>query len=199
VSLAPCAPRPSRRALGTPSPVPMTLATGALLARPNRAQASGPPRAQHPVPDRSWTPWLAKVAEPPSPTPPTSLQPAPAVSLPSPRLGLAVSRVAHVKSRVRSASPCSRSRRRATIARTRVLLPLEVVVFPPPPRLPSSTPPPRLPSSTPPPPCAFVSLASPSPAHRALKSSCVVHERCACRSHASSCASSHVNNSPHLE
>jgi hypothetical protein len=118
-SLAPCAPRPTRRVLGTPSPVPMPLATGALLARPNRAQASEPPRAQHPVPDR---PWLAKVAEPPSPTPPTSLQPAPAVSLPSSRLGFAVSRVAHVKSRVRSASPCSRSRRRATSARTRVRL-----------------------------------------------------------------------------
>jgi hypothetical protein len=97
----------------------MPLATGALLAWPNRAQASGPPRAQHPVPDR---PWLAKVAEPPSPTLPTSLQPAPAVSLPSPRPGLAVSRVAHVKSHVRSASPCSRSRRCATIARTRVRL-----------------------------------------------------------------------------
>jgi hypothetical protein len=49
------------------------------------------------------------------------------------------------------------------------------------------------------PPCAFASLASPSPAHRALKSSRAVRVRCACRSHASSCASSHVNNPPHLE
>jgi hypothetical protein len=62
------------------------------------------------------------VTEPPSLTPLTSLQPAPAVRLPSPRLGLAVSRVAHVKLRVCSASPCSRSRHRATSARTRVRL-----------------------------------------------------------------------------
>jgi hypothetical protein len=72
-SLAPCAPRPSRHALATPSPVPMPLAAGALLARPNQAQASArSPHAQHPVPDRPWPPWppwLAKVAEPPSPTP----------------------------------------------------------------------------------------------------------------------------------
>jgi hypothetical protein len=149
----------------------MPLATGALLAWPNRAQASGLPRAQHPVPDRPWPPWLAKVAEPPSPTPPTSLQPAPAVSLPSPRLGLVVSRVAHVKSRVRSASPCSRSRRRATIAHTRVRL--RAVR-----RRDSVHAPPRccrLPSSTPA--CAFASLASPSPAHRALKSSRAVRTR----------------------
>jgi hypothetical protein len=39
------------------------------------------------------------------------------VRLPSPCLELTVSRVAHVKSRVRSASPCSRSRHRATSAR----------------------------------------------------------------------------------
>jgi hypothetical protein len=51
-----------------------------------------------------------------------SLQPAPVVRLPSPCLGLAVSRVVHVKSRVRSASPCSRSRHRATSARARVRL-----------------------------------------------------------------------------
>jgi hypothetical protein len=50
------------------------------------------------------------VTELPSLTPPTSLQPAPAIRLPSLRLGLAVSRVVHVKSRVRSASPCYRSR-----------------------------------------------------------------------------------------
>jgi hypothetical protein len=50
------------------------------------------------------------VTESPSSTPPTSLQPAPAVRLPSPRLGLAVSCVVHVKSRVLSASPCYRSR-----------------------------------------------------------------------------------------
>jgi hypothetical protein len=180
------------------SPIPMPLATGALLARPNRAQASGPPRAQHPVPDWPWPSWLAKVAEPPSPT--TSLQPAPAVSLPLPRLGFAVSCVAHVKSRVRSASPCSRSRRCATIAYSRSLTRSASTGLRPrssTPCLPSSTP--RIPSSTPPPPCAFASLASPSPAHRALKSSRAVRARCACRSHASSCASSHVNNLPHLE
>jgi hypothetical protein len=102
--------RPSRCALGTSSPVPMPLVTSALLARPNRAQASEPPRVQHPVPDRPWPPWLAKVAEPSSQTPLTSLELAPAVRLPSPRLGLAVSHVVHVKSRVRSASPCYRSR-----------------------------------------------------------------------------------------
>jgi hypothetical protein len=39
-----------------------------------------------------------------------SLQPAPAVRLPLPHLGLAVSHVVHVKSSVRSASPCHRSR-----------------------------------------------------------------------------------------
>jgi hypothetical protein len=43
-------------------------------------------------------------------TPPMSLQPAPVVRLPSPCLGLAVSQVVHVKSHVRSASPCHRSR-----------------------------------------------------------------------------------------
>jgi hypothetical protein len=50
------------------------------------------------------------VTELPSPTPPMSLQPTPVVRLPSPCLGLAVSHVVHVKSRVRSASPCHRSR-----------------------------------------------------------------------------------------
>jgi hypothetical protein len=39
-----------------------------------------------------------------------SLQPAPGVRLPLPCLGLAASHVAHVKSRVRSASPCYRTR-----------------------------------------------------------------------------------------
>jgi hypothetical protein len=141
----------------------MPLATNALLARPNRAQASEPPCVQHPVPDWPWPPWLAKVAEPPSPTPPTSLQPAPAVCLPSPRLGLAVSRVMQVKSRVRSASSCSRNRHRATIAHTPVHLRAVRRRDSIHARLPPSTP--RLP---PPPPCAFASLASPSPAHHAL-------------------------------
>jgi hypothetical protein len=77
-------PRPSRCALGTPSPVPMPLVTSALLARS----------------------YGGRTAEP---TPPMSLQPAPVVRLPSPCLRLAVSRVVHVKSRVRSASPCYRS------------------------------------------------------------------------------------------
>jgi hypothetical protein len=158
----------------------MLLAAGARLARPNQAQASGSPRAQHPVPDRPWPPWLAKVAEPPSPTPPMSLQPAPVVSLPSPCLGFAVSRVAYVKSRVRSASPCSHSRRRATSARTRVRLRAvrrRDSVYP------------RLPSSTPV--CIRVARLAIARASRI--------KIVACRSHASSCASLHVNNSPHLE
>jgi hypothetical protein len=165
-SLAPCAQRPSRRALVTPSPIPMPLATVVLLERPNRAQASEPPHAQHPVPDRSWPPWLAKVAEPPSLTPLTSLQPAQAVRLPSPRLRLAVSRDVHVKSRVHSASPCSRSRRRATSARTRVRLRAVRRRDSVHARLPSSTPclPLVYPSSTP----HVHSRRSPSPAHRAL-------------------------------
>jgi hypothetical protein len=53
--------------------------------------------------------WLAMVTESPSPTSPMSLQPTPVVRLPSPCLGLAVNHVVHVKSRVRSASPCHRS------------------------------------------------------------------------------------------
>jgi hypothetical protein len=57
----------------------------------------------------STPPWLAMVTESPSLTPPMSLQPAPVVRLPSPCLGLAVSHVVHVKSCVRSASPCHRS------------------------------------------------------------------------------------------
>jgi hypothetical protein len=100
------------------------------------------------------------VAEPPSPTPSTSLQPAPAVSLPSPRLGLAVSHVVHVKSRVRSASPCYRSHvvqlvHALEFAYARCVdgTPSTLVYR-------SSTP--RLP------PCALASLASPSPTHRAL-------------------------------
>jgi hypothetical protein len=91
------------------------------------------------------------VTEPPSPTPPVSLQPAPSVRPPSPRLGLAVSRVVHVKSRARSASPCYRSRV-AQLVRALEFAYAQCVdgtpstfVYPP------STP--RLP------PCAFVSLA----------------------------------------
>jgi hypothetical protein len=108
------------------------------------------------------------VTEPPSPTPPTSLQPAPAVCLPSPRLGLAVSRVAHVKLRMCSASPCSRSCHRATSARTRVRLRAVRRRYSVHARLPLVYPPstPRLPLVYPP--CAFASLASPSPVHRAL-------------------------------
>jgi hypothetical protein len=103
-------------------PVPMPPIAGALRARPNLVQISELPRAQHPVPDRPSPPWLAMVTESPSPTLPTSLQPTPAVRLPSPCLVLTVSRVAHVKSRVRSASLCSCSRHRATGARACVCL-----------------------------------------------------------------------------
>jgi hypothetical protein len=81
----PCTPRPSRCVLGTPSPVPMPLVTSALLAHS----------------------YGGRTVEP---TPPMSLQPAPVVRLPSPCLGLAVSRDVHIKSRVRSALPCYRSR-----------------------------------------------------------------------------------------
>jgi hypothetical protein len=131
----------------------MPLVAGALRARPNPAQISEPPRVQHPVPDRPWPPWLAMVTEPPSPTPPVSLQPAPSVRPPSPRLGLAVSRVVHVKSRARSASPCYRSRV-AQLVRTLEFAYAQCVDGTP------ST------SSTPPP-CVH-SYRSPSPAHRAL-------------------------------
>jgi hypothetical protein len=169
----------------------MPLVTSALLARPNRAQASGSPRAQHPVPDRPWLPWLAMVAEPPSPTPLTSLQPARAVSLPSPRLGLAVSHVMHVKSRVHIASPCYRSRvvqlvneLKFAYARCVDGTPSTLVYR-------SSTP--RLP-----PVCIRVARLAIARASR-IKSSRAVRARCACCSHASSCASVHVNNSSHLE
>jgi hypothetical protein len=137
----------------------MPLVTSALLARPNRAQASEPPRVQHLVPDRPWPPWLAKVAEPLSPTLLTSLQSAPAVRLASPCLGLAVSRVVHVKSRVRSASPCYRSRV------VQLVHALEFAYAQCVDGTPSTL---VYPSSTPHPPCAFASLASPSPAHCAL-------------------------------
>jgi hypothetical protein len=100
----------------------MPPVAGVLQARPNPVQISELPRAQHHVPDRPSPPWLAMVTEPPSPTPPTFLQLAPAVRLPSPCLGLTNSRVAHVKSRARSASQCSRSRHRATSVRASVLL-----------------------------------------------------------------------------
>jgi hypothetical protein len=115
------------------------------------------------------------------PTPPMSLQPAPVVRLPSPCLGLAVSRVVHVKSRARSASSCSRTRHRATSARARVRLrtvrrrdSVYARLAPPPPRLPLVYPP-----------CALVSLAI-ARASR-IKSSRAVRACCACRSHASSC------------
>jgi hypothetical protein len=137
----------------------MPLVAGALRARPNPAQISEPPRVQHPVPDRSWPPWLAMVTEPPSPTPPVSLQPTPSVRPPSPRLGLAVSHIVHVKSRARSASLCSRSRHRTTSARARVRLRAvrqrDSVYARLPPIYPSSTP-------------RVCSCRSPSPAHRAL-------------------------------
>jgi hypothetical protein len=61
------------------------------------------PHAQHPA----MASYGDRIAES---TPPMSLQPAPVVRLPSPCLGLAVSQVVHVKSHVRSASPCHRSR-----------------------------------------------------------------------------------------
>jgi hypothetical protein len=119
------------------------------------------------------------VAEPPSPTPLMSLQPAPVIRLPSSCLELAVSRVVHVKSRVRSASPCSRSRHRATSARACVRLRAmrrrdSVYARLPPPRLPLVYPV-----------CVLVSLAI---AHASrIKLSCAVRARCACCSHASSC------------
>jgi hypothetical protein len=55
----------------------------------------------------------------------------------------------------------------------------------------------RLPPRLPPSPCAFVSLAIARTS--CIKSSRAVRARCACGSHASSCASVYVNNSPHLE
>jgi hypothetical protein len=105
-SSCPCAQRPSSCALGALRPVPI-------------------PRSPSPVRARrtpSTPPCLAMATESPSPTPPVSLQPAPSVRPPSPCLGLTNSRVAHVKSHVRSASQCSRSRHRTTSARARVRL-----------------------------------------------------------------------------
>jgi hypothetical protein len=95
-----------------------------------------------------------------------SLQPAPGVRLPLPCLGLAASHVAHVKSRVRSASPCYRTRVVQLVHALEFAYAQCVdgtpstLVYPPPPRLPPCTP--RLP-----PPCVH-SRRSPSPAHRAL-------------------------------
>jgi hypothetical protein len=116
--------------LGTPSPVPMPLVTSALLAHS----------------------YGGRTVEP---TPPMSLQPAPVVRLPSPCLELAVSRDVHIKSRVRSASPCYRSRV-APLVRALAFAcaqcvdgTLSMLVFP---------------SSTPP----VHSCRSPSPAHHAL-------------------------------
>jgi hypothetical protein len=146
----------------------MPLVASALRARPNPAQISEPPCVQHPVPDRPWPPWLAMVTEPPSPTPPVSLQPAPSVRPPSPRLGLAVSRVVHVKSRVRSASPCYRSRV-AQLVRTLEFAYAQCVDG-----TPSMLVYPLYPSSTP----HVHSCRSPSPAHRALNR-CVLFARVA--------------------
>jgi hypothetical protein len=119
------------------------------------------------------------VTEPPSPTPPTSLQPAPAVCLPSPRLGLAVSRVAHVKLRMCSASPCSRSCHRATSARTRVRLRAVRRRYSVHARLPLVYPPstPRLPLVYPPV-CIRVARLAITRASR-IKSSRAVRARCA--------------------
>jgi hypothetical protein len=165
------------------------------LVRSRAPQVSEPPRPSHrALGTPSTPPWLAMVTELPSPTPPMSLQPAPVVRLPSPCLGLAISHVVHVKSRVCSASPCSRSRHRATSARTRVRLRAvrrrDSVYVRLPPRLRPSTP--RLP------PCAFVSLAiARAPRHRLLIAFCsralrMLFARVVVRS-------THVNNSPHLE
>jgi hypothetical protein len=72
----------------------MPPVAGALQARLNPAQTSEPPCVQHPVPDRSWPPWLAMVTEPLSPTPPVSLQPATSVRPPSPCLAVVVAQPA---------------------------------------------------------------------------------------------------------
>jgi hypothetical protein len=160
----------------------MPLVAGALRARPNPAQISEPPRVQHPVPDRPWPPWLAMVTEPPSPTPPVSLQPAPSVRPPSPRLGLAVSRVVHVKSRARSASPCYRSRV-AQLVRTLEFAYAQCVDG-----TPSTSSTPRLPLVYPPNPLVSLAIARAS----RIKSSRAVRARVVVRS-------THVNNSPHLE
>jgi hypothetical protein len=149
----------------------MPLVADALRARPNPAQISEPPRVQHPVPDRPWPPWLAMVTEPPSPIPPVSLQPAPSVHPPSPCLGLTDSRVAHIKPRMRSASPCYRSRV-AQLVRVLAFAYAQCV---------DGT------SSTP----RVRSCRSPSPAHRTLNRR-VLFARVVVRS-------THVNNSPHLE
>jgi hypothetical protein len=86
-SPCPCAQRPSSCALGVLRPVPIPRS-------PSPARARRTP---------STPPWLAMATESPSPTPPVSLQPAPSVRPPSSCLGLTNSRVAHVKSHVRSA------------------------------------------------------------------------------------------------
>jgi hypothetical protein len=170
----PCASQPSRCALAACPARPMPLVADALRARPNPAQISEPPHVQHLVPDRPWPPWLAMVTEPLSPIPPVSLQPAPSVRPPSSCLGLTDSRVAHVKSRVRSASPCYRSR---------VAQLVRVLAFACAQCVDGTSSILRLPLIYPP--CAFVSLAI-APASR-IKSSCAVRARCACCSHVSSC------------
>jgi hypothetical protein len=160
------------------------------LVRSRAPQVSEPPRPSRCALGTPITPpWLAMVTELPNPTPPMSLQPAPIVRLPSSCLVLAVSHVLRVKSRVRSASPCHRN---CVVQLVHALVfacaqcvdgtPSTLVYRPSIPHLP---------------PCAFVSLAI-ARASR-IKSSRAVRARCACRSHVSSCASVHVNNSPHLE
>jgi hypothetical protein len=98
----------------------------------------------------STPPWLAMVTESPSLTPPMSLQPAPVVRLPSPCLGLAVSHVVHVKSCVRSASPCHRSH---------VVQLVHALTFACAQCVDGTPSTPRLPLVYPPPPCALVSLS----------------------------------------
>jgi hypothetical protein len=176
------APRQSRPPIRRQSVVPARR--GQVAARSARsapfpcraAQASArSPHAQHPA----MASYGDRIAEP---TPPMSLQPAPVVRLPSSCLGLAVSRVVHVKSRVRSASPCHRSRVVQLVhalafacaqcvdgTPSTFVYPLVYV---------------RLPLVYP----HVHSCRSPSPARRDIVcSSRSVRARCACCSHVSSC------------
>jgi hypothetical protein len=130
------------------------------LARSRAPQVSEPPRLSRcALGTPSTPPWLAMVTELPSPTPPMSLQPAPVVRLPSPCLRLAVSHVVHVKIARAQRLAVPSQPRRATSARTRVLLRAvrrrDSVYARLPPVYPSSTP-------------RVHSCRSPSPAHRAL-------------------------------
>jgi hypothetical protein len=152
------------------------------LARRRAPQVSEPPRPSRCVLGTPSTPpWLAMVTELPSPTPPMSLQPAPVVRLPSPCLGLAVSHVVHVKSRVRSASPCHRSRVVQLVHALAFACAQCVDGTPSTLVYRSSTP--RLHLVYPP--YALVSLAIVRASH--LKSSRAVRACCVCCSHASSC------------